>query len=121
MNKYNNKKTIVDGITFDSKKEARRYLELKRLEASGQIEELRLQVPFELVPVQREPDTIGPKGGIKKGKVIEQACTYKADFVYYDAVNDRSVVEDTKGKRTPDYIIKRKLMLWRYGIRIREI
>lgn len=121
MSKYNNKKTIVDGITFDSKKEARRYLELKRLEASGQIEELRLQVPFELMPVQREPDIIGPKGGVKKGKVIEQACIYKADFVYYDAVNDQSVVEDTKGKRTPDYIIKRKLMLWRYGIRIREI
>ncbi len=121
MSKYNNKKTVVDGITFDSKKEAHRYGELKKLEELGQIEELRLQVPFELLPVQREPEIIGPKGGIKKGKVIEQACIYRADFVYYDPTNNQSVVEDTKGKRTPDYIIKRKLMLWRYGIRIREM
>lgn len=117
--KYNNKKVIVDGITFDSKKEARRYRELKLLEGAGQIQNLELQKEFELIPTQREADTVGVRGGVKRGKVIEHAVKYKADFVYTE--NGETVVEDTKGMRTKDYIIKRKLMLYVHQIRIREV
>lgn len=117
--KYGNKKVIVDGITFDSKKEARRYTELKLFERAGQIQNLELQKEFELIPTQREADTVGIRGGVKKGKVIEHAVKYKADFVYTE--NGKTVVEDTKGMRTKDYIIKRKLMLYVHQIRIREV
>lgn len=117
--KYNNKKVIVDGITFDSKKEARRYKELKLLERAGQIQNLELQKEYELIPTQREADTVGVRGGIKRGKVIEHAVKYKADFVYTE--NGETVVEDTKGMRTKDYVIKRKLMLYVHQIRIREV
>lgn len=117
--KYLNKKTIVDGITFDSRKEASRYRELKLLEADGQISNLRCQEKFVLIPAQREPDIIGVRGGVKKGKIIEKECSYLADFVYDE--DGQTVVEDTKGFRTKDYVIKRKLMLYFYGIKIREI
>lgn len=86
---------------------------------AGGITELKRQVEFELIPTQREPDAVGVRGGIKKGKVIEQKCSYIADFVYYE--DGKKVVEDTKGFKTKDYVIKRKLMLWVHGIRIREI
>lgn len=119
MRKYGSKKVRIDGIIFDSKKEARRYHELKLLQRAGEISGLELQKTFELIPAQREPDTIGARGGIKKGKVIEQAVKYVADFVYTE--NGQTVVEDTKGFRTKDYIIKRKLMLYVHGIKIREI
>lgn len=118
--KYNSKKAIVDGRTFDSIKEARRYAELKMLEKAGEISGLECQVKFVLIPTQREPDDIGPRGGVIRGKVIERECAYIADFVYTDA-EGRQIVEDTKGVRTPEYIIKRKLMLWLNGIRINEI
>ena len=119
QNKYRNTKTIVDGIEFDSRKEAARYKELKLLEAAGEISNLEMQVKFVLIPTQREPDFVGVIGGIKKGKVIEKECSYLADFVY---IRDGEViVEDTKGIRTKDYIIKRKLMLYLLGIRIQEI
>lgn len=108
MAKYRNKKTIINGIAFDSKKEAKRYQELLQLEEAGAITDLKLQSKFELIPSQR----IG-------GKVVERACTYKADFVYMQ--DGEMVVEDTKGFRTKDYIIKRKLMLYMYGIRVHEI
>ena len=74
-----------------------------------------------LIPAQREPDRTGPKGGIIKGAVIERECSYYADFYYVDAKTGAVVVEDTKGVRTPEYIIKRKLMLERFGIRIKEL
>lgn len=119
MRKYGSKKVRIDGIIFDSKKEARRYHELKLLQRAGEISGLELQKTFELIPAQREPDTIGVRGGIKKGKVIEQAVKYVADFVYTE--NGQTVVEDTKGFRTKDYIIKRKLMLYVHGIKIREV
>ena len=117
--KYHNRKLTIDGIAFDSKKEAYRYQELKLLEKAGEISGLQLQVKYILIPAQYEPDTIGKRGGIKKGKLIERECSYIADFVYQE--NGETVVEDTKGMRTKDYIIKRKLMLWVHGIRIREI
>lgn len=105
-------------MSFDSVKEYRRFCELSLLEKAGAITELQRQVEFELIPVQREPNTIGVRGGIKQGKVIEKKCSYIADFVYTE--NGEKVVEDTKGFKTKDYIIKRKLMLWVHGIRIKE-
>lgn len=92
------------------------------LQRGGMISELRTQVPFELIPTQREPDTVGKRGGIKQGKCIERSCVYYADFVYKDK-NGAQVVEDAKSPptRTEDYVIKRKLMLWVHGIRVIEV
>jgi uncharacterized protein YbcC (UPF0753/DUF2309 family) len=127
INKYGNKKVILNGEVFDSKHEYVRCLELRLLEKSGAISDLKRQVPYELIPVQREKSTRFYKKGRKKGepvpgKVIEQAVIYIADFVYKDH-NGKTVVEDTKSTatKTKDYVIKRKLMLWRYGIRVQEI
>lgn len=106
--KYNSRKTIVDGIKFDSKKEATRYKELKTLEKSGVISNLQRQVKYVLIPAQREDK-----------KLIERECSYYADFVYIR--DGEQVVEDTKGVRTPEYIIKRKLMLYVHKIRIKEV
>ena len=119
--KYRNTKTEVDGIVFDSKKEARHWQDLKLLEKAGKITDLQRQVRFELIPVQREPDQIGSRGGVIKGKVIERKVEYVADFVYVDTETGETVVEDTKGIKTKDFIIKRKLMLFVHHIRIREI
>lgn len=118
--KYHAKKTVVDGITFDSRKEARRYIDLKNMAKAGLISDLRLQVPYLLIPQHREPDIIGPKGGHRKGRVIEKACYYVADFVYYDEQARERIIEDCKGVKTEVYKIKRKLMYDRYGIRIKE-
>ena len=124
--KYGNRKAVIDGITFDSEREAHRYTELKILEKAGKITGLQLQREFELIPAQREITdqiyTKGPnKGKFKPGKVIEHKCSYVADFVYWDLENNCMVVEDTKGVRTTEYIIKRKLMLYMRGIRIKEV
>lgn len=119
MSKYHAKKTVVDGITFDSKKEAKRWQELRQLEQTGQINGLKRQVEFLLIPEQREEDTIGVRGGRKRGKLLERKCTYIADFTYYE--NGELVVEDTKGIRTDVYKVKRKLMLQNWGIRIKEV
>ena len=117
--KYHNQKITRDGVTFDSRKEFRRYEELQLLQQAGEIANLRRQVKFVLIPTQREPNIIGPRGGVKKGKLLERECSYIADFVYGE--NGKMVVEDAKGLRTKDYIIKRKLMLRVYGIRVREV
>ena len=119
-NKYKSRKTSVNGVNFDSRKEADRYIELSILSRSGAITSLKRQVKFELIPAQYEPDIISPRGKVKKGKLIERAVSYIADFVYTDE-NGKTVVEDTKGFRTKDYIIKRKLLLYMHGIRIKEI
>ena len=108
MSKYHSKKITRDGITFDSVKEYKRFQELALLERVGQVSDLQRQVKFELIPSQRI-----------NGKVVERACTYIADFVYYQ--DGQMVVEDTKGFKTKDYIIKRKLMLHVHGIRIVEV
>ena len=111
MSKYKAKKCIIDGITFDSKKEGKRYAELRELEKRGEIADLQMQVKFELIPSQR----IG-------GRVIERAVTYIADFTYY--YKGDYVVEDVKSSKRmirPEYIIKRKLMLYLKGIRVREV
>lgn len=100
--KYRNVKTEVDGITFDSKKEAARYQELRMLERSGIIKELQCQYKF---PLQ--------VNGVK-------VCTYIADFHYLDQ-NGREVVEDTKGIKTAMYRLKAKLMIAVYGLRVIEL
>ena len=119
-NKYKSHKTSANGVIFDSKKEYNRYIELTLLSRSGAIKGLKRQVKFELIPAQYEPDIINSRGKVKKGKLIERAVSYIADFVYTDE-NGKTVVEDTKGFRTKDYIIKRKLLLYIHGIRIKEI
>lgn len=126
--KYNNRKIIVDGITFDSKKEAGRYKELKILERAGIIQDLQRQVKYVLIPAQYEPSgeiyTKGKeKGKPKKGKLIERECAYYADFVYTE--NGKTVVEDVKGYRDGQaynlFTIKRKLMLYVHNIKIKEM
>lgn len=119
MQKYRNKKVQRDGLTFDSIKEWRRWRELVLLEKAGKIQNLQRQVEFELIPAQREPDTVGARGGVYKGKIVERKCSYLADFVYQQ--DGETIVEDTKGFRTTDYIIKRKLMLYRHGIKVKEV
>ena len=119
MNKYHNRKTIRNGIQYDSVKESRRHAELLLLERAGEISELSRQVKYILIPAQYEPDIIGPKGGTKRGKLIEREVAYIADFTYMQ--DGKLVVEDTKGVRTKDYIIKRKLMLFVHKIRIKEV
>ena len=121
MNKYHNRKfRTYDGIIHDSKREAIRWNELMSLERTGRIKDLKRQVKFVLIPAQREPDIIGKRGGVKQGKLIERECSYIADFVYTDH-EGKTVVEDTKGVKTKDYIIKRKLMLYMHGIRVKEV
>ena len=128
--KYGNRKTSVDGKDFDSKKEAKRYQELRLLQWSGQIQNLQTQVKYVLIPAQREASfevyKSGPnKGRRKPGKVIEHECSYVADFVYTQ--DGETVVEDVKGYRDPasagyaKFVIKRKLMLERYGIQVKEV
>ena len=117
--KYGNKKIYEDGEVFDSKKEYRRWKELILLVKAGKISKLQRQVKYTLIPSQREPDIRGPRGGIRPGKLIEREVSYIADFVYTDKAG-QIVVEDCKGLRTKEYIIKRKLMLHEYGIRIKE-
>lgn len=117
--KYHNRKITRDGVTFDSRKEYRRYEELLLLQQAGEIANLKRQVKFVLIPTQREPSQIGSRGGVKKGRLLEHECSYIADFVYTE--NGKTVVEDTKGMKTKDYIIKRKLMLYVHNIRIREV
>ena len=120
-NKYGNHKVSFDGETFDSKHELSRWLELKMLEDAKRIYDLQRQVKFVLVPAQYEPDTVGPRGGKIKGKLIEKELSYYADFYYFDNETGKYVVEDAKGVRTPEYVIKRKLMLYLKGYRIREV
>ena len=115
---------MVGGIKFDSKKEGVRYKELKMFERAGIIQDLQRQVKYVLIPAQYEPSgeiyTKGKeKGKPKKGKLIERECAYYADFVYTE--NGKTVVEDTKGVKTPEYIIKRKLMLYVHNIKIKEM
>lgn len=110
MNKYNARKTIVDGIKFDSRKEAKRYVELKEMERKGLIRDLNLQVPFELIP----SFTIFVDGKIRKRRNIR----YIADFVYFE--NDKEVVEDVKGRRTDVYKLKKKLFEYTYHMTIKE-
>lgn len=104
--KYHARKMTVDGITFDSRREAYRYLELKGMEEGGAIEDLRRQVRYELVPAF---DVDGRH---------YRPIYYVADFVYVE--DGKEVVEDVKGMRTDVYKLKSKLFARRYGISIKE-
>ena len=120
--KYRSKKITVNGILFDSKKEARRYSELRLLEKAGAISGLELQKTYELIPAQYEYyERYGKLGRrLKDGKrCIERSVVYIADFVYQQ--NGKTVVEDTKGIKTKEYILKRKMMLYFHGIKIKEV
>lgn len=122
MNKYHSRKITVGGITFDSKREARRYQELYFQQRAGEISGLELQKRFELIPAQYETYArYGKKGRrLKDGqRCIEKAVFYVADFTYQK--DGKTVVEDTKGFRTKDYVLKRKMMLYFHGIRIKEV
>ena len=109
-NKYHNKKIYFDGIKFDSKKEYKRYLELKLMLKSGLIKNLELQKRYELQPSFK-----------KNGKTIRK-IEYLADFVYYDNKLNKIIVQDTKGFRTETYKIKKKLFEYKYpDLEIEEI
>lgn len=95
--KYGNKKThCLHGHMHDSKKEARRCNELHLMQRAGEISGLQTQISFELIPKQKD----------------ERKCEYKADFVYVE--NGQTIVEDVKGVKTKEYIIKRKLFKYKY-------
>jgi len=102
--KYHNKRVTVDGITFDSVKEARRWQELRLMERAGEITLLARQVKIELVPKNN----------------LFRAVYYVADFVYVDKRTGKTVYEDVKGVRTDVYKLKKKLLYWRHGIEIKE-
>ena len=121
MSKYHSRKITRDGEVFDSVKEYRRWCELKLLERAGEITDLQRQVKFVLIPAQYEQKWLPRLKTFGDGKCIERECAYIADFVYTDMTTGFKVVEDTKGFKTKDYIIKRKLMLWVHGIRIQEV
>ena len=126
-NKYGNTKVQIGGQTFDSKHEARRWQELVLLEKAGEISNLQRQVKFELIPAQYEEGELYTKGKSKgmpkRGKLIEREIAYYADFVYF--IGDQLVVEDAKGYRGGEaykvFTIKRKLMLYLKGIRVKEV
>ena len=109
--KYGANRIYMDGLTFDSQKEANRWQELKLLERAGQIRDLQRQVPFVVIPEQRDAN----------GKLIEKEVRYIADFTYIEKGKLTRTVEDVKGVRTREYILKRKLMLYRNGIKIMEV
>lgn len=109
-NKYGARKVVVDGVTFDSSKEYIRWKELQLLQRSGEICELQRQVWFALLPSQEY-----------KGKRVEAPVAYIADFTYIDHRTGEYVVEDVKGFKTKEYILKRKMMLYFHNLRIREV
>lgn len=107
--KYGNQVTVLDGQRFDSKSEAKRFVQLKAMQDAGQISELKTQVVFELIPAQQ----IGEKK--------ERAVRYVADFTYMK--KGQLVIEDVKSAptKTKEFIIKRKLMMFIHRAVVREI
>ena len=114
-NKYHSKRITIDGEKFDSMKEYKRWCELKLMQKTGMIKNLKRQVKYILIPVQRD----------EHGKCLERECAYFADFTY--TKDGKLVVEDVKGYRDPNsagyakFVIKRKMMLYVHGIRIQEV
>ena len=121
---YNIKTRALDGTVFDSLKEARRWDELLLLQRAGKITDLQRQVKYELIPAQYVTYERYSKKGkrLKDGvRLLERKVDYVADFVYTITDTGENIVEDAKGIRTKDYILKRKLMLAVHGIRIKEV
>lgn len=106
--KYGAVKTQVNGITFDSKREAARYVELLALLQAGDISDLRLQPSFEIVPAL-----------VLDGKK-QRPLVYRADFYYQDHLGN-DIYEDVKGHRTREYVLKRRLVKHVYGVEVREV
>lgn len=125
--KYGNKKVEFNGMTFDSKKELQRYMVLRDAEIAGNIEHLRRQVKFELIPAIRETFEEQLKTKTRtKTITLQKAITYTADFEYYDVESDAWVVEDVKSspKQTAldkVYVIKKKMMFALKNIKIKEV
>ena len=131
--KLNNQSVVIDGITFPSIKEGNRYCELKLLQMAGKISDLEWQKKYNLLPAHYETVETGEfyKVGAKKGQpktkqiCIEQAVGYFADFVYKE--NGQTIVEDVKGFRDTSsatyakFVLKRKMMLYFHGIKIKEV
>jgi len=101
--KYKNKKTRIDGIKFDSLREANRYVELKYKQKAGLISNLKLQVPFKLQP--EFTDSFKKK---------HRAIIYIADFWYLDIITNEAVIEDCKGFKTAVYLLKKKMLLYSF-------
>ena len=125
MNKYRNTKTIVDGITFDSKKEANYYLFLKQKEADGEISNLRMQVPYEVIPEVWEDEVkhLKTKDKIVR-RCVQRATHYVADFVYTVCETGNDEVVDVKSfitRKNPEYRLKKKMMRAFNGISIIEV
>lgn len=125
MSKYLNRKTEVDGILFDSQKEANYYCYLKQREREGEISNLRLQVPFEIIPAVYGTRTKHLKTKDKEEQYcIQRATHYVADFVYIVTANGSQEVVDVKSfitKKNPEYRLKKKLMLAVHGIQVIEV
>ena len=121
--KYGNRKVIIEGINFDSEREAKRYLILKDYQNKGDISDLKLQVVYELIPAIRELKTVVLKTKtIQKEVTIQQAITYRCDFTYVK--NEKLIVEDVKispKMLPPEYKLKKKLLRYVHGIDIREV
>ena len=124
---YNVKTKTTDGLIFDSHKEARRWEQLLLLQKAGEISSLRRQVRYELIPPQYETRM---RYSDKTGKrlkdeitLVERKVEYIADFVYTEAKTGETVVEDVKsrGTRTPEFVIKKKLMFAVHGIKVKEV
>lgn len=107
--KYQERKTEVDGITFDSAAEARRYVQLKMLVAAGEIKDLGIQPEFILQP------------SFKHGKRTVRAITYRADFRYTEVATSEVVVEDVKGMETPVFQLKAKMLLYVHHIEVKRV
>lgn len=130
-NKLGNKKISTPEGEFDSKREYNRFCELHILLRQGLIRDLERQVEFPLIPSVREKIGVytkgEKKGEPKYGRVIERGVSYVADFVYVDTKTGEKIVEDAKGYRDPSsasykvFVIKRKMMLWLYGIQVKEV
>lgn len=109
MNKYHNKKVIVNGHKFDSIKEANYYNQLRLLQRAGLIRDLELQKTFILQP------------SFKLNNKTRRQITYKADFTYFSNEDNKIHVIDVKGFKTDVYNIKKKMFEYMYGIEIEEI
>lgn len=119
--KYGNKKAKANGRVFDSRTERSRYYTLQMLEKAGEISDLRMQVPFELIPAIYETVEVQLKTKTKLvQKQVQRPTHYVADFVYKDK-DGNEVVEDSKGFRTAEYLLKKKMMRAFLGITINEV
>ena len=121
MSKYKNRKVIYNGLVFDSKKERDRWIELTLMQKAGQIKNLKRQVEYLLIPAQF--GMVECENGRRKRACLERATYYKADFAYNKG--DEFIVEDVKGYKKggaySTFVLKRKLMLEKYGIRVKEV